>query len=223
MGLDGVELVMEFEDEFGIQIPDAAAEEMPTVGDVVEFVHTELSRTLKQAESCLTSRSFYKLRRGLIKLLSLPRREITPKTELEQMIPRKQRREIWDNLHSYHLRLPSLERSTVTVWNTSLVVIVCAGGLSVVLHDSWFLLTTLPLWFVASLATKPLAVFVPGNCRTISDLVMYSTSMNKSEITDLPSRREILHRIRLISSEQLGIPIEKITEDSNFSQDLGIG
>ena len=84
-------------------------------------------------------------------------------------------------------------------------------------------ITVLPLWFVASLATKPLAVFVPGSCRTISDLVMYSTSMNKSEITDLPSRREILHRIRVLTSEQLGIAIDKIGEDSNFSEDLGIG
>ena len=223
MGLDGVELVMEFEDEFGIQIPDAAAEEMPTVGDVVEFLHTELSRTLKQAESCLTSRSFYKLRRGLIKLLSLPSREITLKTELEQLIPREQRREIWANLHSYGLRLPSLERSSVTVLAASLIVIGCTGGLSVMLHDSLFLLTSLPLWFIASLVTKPLAVFVPGNCRTISDLVMYCTSMNKSEITDAPSRREILYKIKFITSEQLGIPVDKIAEDSNFSEDLGIG
>lgn len=223
MGLDGVELVMEFEDEFGIQIPDDAAEKMPTVGDVTEFVYAELRRTLPQAKSCLTSRSFYKLRQGLVKLLSVPRRDITPKTELEHLIPIEHRREIWRRLLSQGLRLPSLERSSVTVLTASLIVIVCAGGLSVMLHDSWFLLTTLPLWFVASLVTKPLAVFVPGNCRTISDLVMYCTSMNKSEITDAPSRRDILYKIKVITSEQLGIPIDKIAEDSNFSEDLGIG
>ena len=83
MGLEGVELVMEFEDEFGLQIPDDVAEKMPSVRDVVEYVHAELSRTLPQAEACLNSRSFYRLRRELIKLVSLSRREITPKAGLE--------------------------------------------------------------------------------------------------------------------------------------------
>ena len=35
MGLDGIELVMEVEDEFGITIPDSDMEEMRTVGDLV--------------------------------------------------------------------------------------------------------------------------------------------------------------------------------------------
>jgi len=38
MGLDSVELVMEFEDEFEITIPDADAEQMETIGDVILFV-----------------------------------------------------------------------------------------------------------------------------------------------------------------------------------------
>ena len=36
--LDVVDLVMTFEDEFGIEIPDDAVETIKTVGDVVKFI-----------------------------------------------------------------------------------------------------------------------------------------------------------------------------------------
>ncbi|MBQ7855481.1 MAG: acyl carrier protein [Alistipes sp.] len=36
--LDLVELIMEFEKEFGIQIPDDAAEKIQTVGDVITYL-----------------------------------------------------------------------------------------------------------------------------------------------------------------------------------------
>ena len=36
--LDQVELVMAFEEEFGIEIPDDAAETIVTVGDAVKFI-----------------------------------------------------------------------------------------------------------------------------------------------------------------------------------------
>ena len=36
--LDTVELVMAFEEEFGIEIPDEAAETILTVGDAVKFI-----------------------------------------------------------------------------------------------------------------------------------------------------------------------------------------
>ncbi|AWZ00237.1 MAG: acyl carrier protein [Parvibaculaceae bacterium] len=36
--LDNVELVMAFEEEFGVEIPDDAAETILTVGDAVKFI-----------------------------------------------------------------------------------------------------------------------------------------------------------------------------------------
>lgn len=221
MGLDGVELVMEFEDEFGLEIPDD--ERLPSVHDVVEYVHAELRRTVPQAESCLTSRSFYRLRRELTKFLSLSRRDITPKTELGSLIPQEQRRDLWQTLLSRGIQLPSLQRSAATVWAAAIIVTACATGVAVVTREPWFLLAALPLWFVASLATRPWAVFVPGSAQTISDLVMYTTSMKTSDLTDAaPTRREILYKIRVITSEQLGIPMEQIREDSRFTEDLHI-
>ncbi len=40
--LDNVELVMAFEEEFSIEIPDEAAEHIQTVGDAVKFIQSKL-------------------------------------------------------------------------------------------------------------------------------------------------------------------------------------
>ncbi len=41
--LDNVELVMAFEEEFDIEIPDDAAEHIQTVGDAVKFISEKAS------------------------------------------------------------------------------------------------------------------------------------------------------------------------------------
>ena len=41
--LDTVELVMAFEEEFGCEIPDDAAEQIQTVGDAVKFLEKNAS------------------------------------------------------------------------------------------------------------------------------------------------------------------------------------
>lgn len=40
--LDTVELVMAFEEEFGIEVPDDEAEKLTTVGDVITYVEGNL-------------------------------------------------------------------------------------------------------------------------------------------------------------------------------------
>ncbi|MBP7185128.1 MAG: acyl carrier protein [Saprospiraceae bacterium] len=42
--LDTVELIMEFEKEFDISIPDDAAEQIQTVGNAITFVTSQLSK-----------------------------------------------------------------------------------------------------------------------------------------------------------------------------------
>ena len=42
--LDTVELVMAFEEEFGIDIPDEDAEQMRTVGDAIKYLNENAAR-----------------------------------------------------------------------------------------------------------------------------------------------------------------------------------
>ncbi len=41
--LDAVEIMMELEDEFGIEIPDEDAESFKTIGDIVKYVESKIS------------------------------------------------------------------------------------------------------------------------------------------------------------------------------------
>ncbi|HBL73339.1 MAG TPA: acyl carrier protein [Bacteroidales bacterium] len=41
--LDTVELIMEFEKEFGLAIPDDQAEKISTVGDAISFIEAKLA------------------------------------------------------------------------------------------------------------------------------------------------------------------------------------
>ena len=42
--LDTVELVMAFEEEFGVEVPDEEAEKLQTVGDVVKYIQANSSK-----------------------------------------------------------------------------------------------------------------------------------------------------------------------------------
>ena len=43
--LDTVELVMEFEDEFDLNIPDEDAEKIQTVGDAIKYIEAHAQKT----------------------------------------------------------------------------------------------------------------------------------------------------------------------------------
>lgn len=42
--LDTVEMIMELEDEFNIEIPDEAAEKLSTVGDAIRYIQEHVSK-----------------------------------------------------------------------------------------------------------------------------------------------------------------------------------
>ncbi|HEY5596660.1 MAG TPA: acyl carrier protein [Candidatus Bipolaricaulota bacterium] len=42
--LDTVEMIMELEDEFNLEIPDEAAEKLSTVGDAIRYIHEHLAK-----------------------------------------------------------------------------------------------------------------------------------------------------------------------------------
>jgi len=126
--MDGVELIMEWEEEFEIEIPDEAASRITTVGEVVDLVHAQLEKREAREDYCRTSRAFYALRRSLCELLDLPRRAIAPKTKLGELIPRQRRRQVWRGLSQAGLSVPSLSiPEQASIW-AALIVFTLTGA-----------------------------------------------------------------------------------------------
>jgi acyl carrier protein len=110
-GLDGVELIIAIEEEFGIEIPNRDAEKMTTVGEAYQFIRIKLSG--RTPAECLSQRLFYKLRKSLIKVLGLRRHEIYPDTRLGEIMDLQDLEEGWPYVElCTELNLPDLKMPT---------------------------------------------------------------------------------------------------------------
>jgi len=99
VGLDGVELVLAIEEEFGVEISDRDAEAMVTVGDVYEWVKIRVESDGPIA--CLTQRVFYQLRRALVDNYQLERGLIAPNVRLTELLPLKSVEDGWPFLQLF--------------------------------------------------------------------------------------------------------------------------
>jgi len=111
MGLDFVELILEVEEEFGIDIEDEEAEECSTVGALHRLVLSKL-KAGKGRNGPPTACAFWRLRQGLMEVAGVGRRRVRPETRLEELIPRRGRRAAWERLEARTgLRLPGFRLS----------------------------------------------------------------------------------------------------------------
>jgi hypothetical protein len=95
MGLDSVELVMNFEAAFGIGIPDAVAEQMITPRHTLDYVASSLGTN--PATECLTQQLFYRLRRGL-RTVFANNVNIRPANSLREISSKREWPQIWSRI-----------------------------------------------------------------------------------------------------------------------------
>ncbi len=84
MGLDSVELVMEVERTFGVQIYDNEWAEINTVDDFVTVMNRHI--TFYPDSTCLTQHTFYKLRRSF-EMIGDSRNEVLPSSIIAYLLP----------------------------------------------------------------------------------------------------------------------------------------
>ena len=224
MGLDAVELLMAFEEEFELEIPNADAEKMCTPNQVVDYLVPRLKdrgQIILPPNSCLSQQSFYKLRTVLVNELGIERRRLRPGIPIRELLG-EQIKTRWGRLRStlYRNHLPPLECTPPKIWLAGsvfpavLVLLLMTGA-----HPLLAISLALVSWGVATLiAVIQLADQIPQRITTVASMIPYIPPPNRQSWP----REQILSQVMVITSEQLGIALEKIRPDHRFVEDLGM-
>ncbi|MDR2690066.1 MAG: phosphopantetheine-binding protein [Azoarcus sp.] len=219
MGLDGVELLMAVEEEFGIAVADEDAWEMTTPGRMADYVLCRV-RMNKNAP-CPSQVGFHRLRSVLMNSFGIPRKAIHPRSSmselLERDIPGK-----WKKLNKALgiAKFPALKHSRL-----HLALINCgfpaASSAFLAVQGVQFpflLMVFLLACLLVTYATRNTGTLIPEKCQTVAMLTRYAKGAN----TTIWTREAILDRIFLITSIQLNVLLREIHEHALFVDDLGL-
>ena len=107
MGLDSVQIIVETENCFEIEIEDKAAEKMRTVGDLVDYVWDHIEH--KDSKVCLTQILFFRLRHFFCKNLDITPSQFRPDSHFTDFGSRDQFKSLWGKLElDLELSLPTV-------------------------------------------------------------------------------------------------------------------
>jgi hypothetical protein len=233
-------VVMEIEEKFGLTLPDEEAERIRSMGQLYDFVHARVARG--QAQVCVTSAAFYRLRRALGEVCGVPRACVRTRARLEDLLPLADRQRHWQELQARlgNLYLPPLRRPAWVVHlihAASLVAlvppllaleVVCAvfGPAAPAAYCAG--LAVLPCSFVGMwlllgagdrLTTRQ-AVHIPPACATVRDMVYTLVSRHPAapmvSATARASDKEIWGTRCALVGGELDRPPERFTRDSTF-------
>jgi acyl carrier protein len=230
MGLDAVELVIRFEDAFGISIPDEVAASLTTPREVTDYIVTQVA--VGDENTCLSQEAFYFLRRGFSRRLQIPRSVFRPEVSLQTLIPKQNRKLVWANLKAElgEAALPDLARP---LWLFSLLATITLFIGSYAFYATPKLPLQLNAWaalgitilcgFLLSFVSRPLKTNFRRRLKTIDGLVqhllLYSPHTFKRDKRTW-TRTQIAETVRAIIVDE--IEVTDFTEDSHFINDMHI-
>jgi acyl carrier protein len=234
MGLDTVELLVEVEKTFGIDIPNLEAAKIVTVGDFHNTVwrYVEGHRSVR----CKSQHLFYKLRHKLINSFGILKDEIMPDASLNEIFPKPNRRRLYTKLgKELNLKLPELVLPAAwTVFlNTAGFILIAGSALfSLILvsgfdYTRWVLL--LPLFgilgtlFLSHVLDPVRTVFNPSTVKAFAQVVL---SANYASLTQgsgpVTNRKEVESIINHVIARFTGLDLQVITPDKSITSDLGL-
>ncbi len=227
MGLDVVELMMRIEEEFAIAIEDEEASQLETVGQLHLCVLGKLGLTA--SNRCISSATFYQLRRALVDLSGSSRRFIRPSTPTELLLSLPNRRQQWRDLGDVTgAKLPTLERPkwvTTALRNGGILLAVSTfivGLDSFSLAVSSALSSALVLW-IASRWSESYAIQLPASCATVGGMTKTMLKLNYGmniEKENTWVERAVWDKLRDILVDELAVDPTQIKPEARFVGDL---
>lgn len=227
MGLDLVELVIRFENAFGIPIPDEVAGDLTTPRQVTDYIYSQLKRGEQQ--SCLPQGAFYLLRKEFVPALGIQRSHFRPAAKLADLIPVKNRQELWTTMRSRigEAALPDLARP---VWMFSLMsLLILLSGVatfhytrlayksnSTAFFAGLFVMSV--LGYVSARLTRPMKREFRYQYQHTGDLAKYVAFHSPHTFKKEWTREEVAELVREIIIDETGA--SDFTEDSRFVEDM---
>ena len=239
MGLDGVELVMAFEEAFEIEFVDDSVAKMRMPRDVIEYVW----RRVEHADStvCLTQRAFNLLRTTLVQTTGRSRREIKPAVSLNELIPKAERKRLREQFSTIFQTQGFPEfvrpRALVRILKGVCFVVGLAAAVAILwLRPSWSvgdIAVALLLGGIAAglaglacaTATRSRRTEFPSLIGTVGNLSRWIMIHRRDTRVARSQRRWTREQVAALVSEivieQLGCA-EAYREDARFVEDLGM-
>lgn len=222
MEFDSSDLIMAVEEVFALKFADEDLLRIRTVGDLIRYTRDRAPRV--SVNYCATSRTFFRLRAELMRVVPLSRGQIHPRGALENLIPLNERRRVWRELRGAGLVLPALEIPQALFDACAILLLATAAAAFVWFQSLFALLLLIPLALLLRWATRPWAVHF-GMCRDVRAAVFHlvpALARDSAGVLGNPlSNRETAEKIRQMIAEITRLPMEKLTDDARFVEDLG--
>ena len=230
MGLDTVELVMNVEEAFDIQVDDRDAEHIQTVGELHDYVVARIA--MARTGTCLTASAFYKIKQGLNDCGITDR--FGPSTKLIDILPKTNRREFWSNLqHSIELRFPELERPSWVVNLATFMTLTLSGGTAFLLMGDTIPEILFPFFGIIGICvfglffskiSEPMATEFGSSYASFRGLSERTLALNAQNLNNEYGsfgNNDVWVILRSIIVDTLAVDYDEITRDANFVKDLG--
>ena len=227
MGLDIVELMMRVEEEFRIEIEDEEASYISTVGQLHTLI-LDKTGVLKPSR-CVSSTTFYQLRRALVDLAIAPRQSIAPATPIAALLPASKRRQGWKEWsEKAQLNLPALEKPR-WVCNVGWLAVAASLALSLIcwIHAPSFVffycVTIFAFCYWICQWSQRHAIQLPANCASVGAITKAAMKLNygiNAEWEKSDGADEIWDRLKAIVVDEISADPDEVTREADFIRDL---
>jgi len=228
VGEDTWELFEAIESSFGVNLGDYEVLAGIRVGELASRIGAMAS--YPEENACLSSAAFYRVRRALEAVSSVPARLIRPATKLGSILPWRTRRRDWRKLEdALGLRIPRLMITGLIL----LLCLVAAPGLLIslrvflhwhlnagVIFDGSFVMLIFLMW-----VSIPFARSINSEWETVGGLAKAVLALNYAAFAvphGSSRERGIVPGLRFLVAAGASLDIEKITEETRIPNDLNI-
>jgi hypothetical protein len=95
MGLDAVEIMMGWENAFGIKLSDAEVWELRTPRQAIDLIASKVGASDREPGVFLGLRAYHRIRQAFGTVVKMPRSQIRLDSKLRKLLPKKHPRDTW--------------------------------------------------------------------------------------------------------------------------------